>query len=103
MTLWFLSVSVGILLAVIDFFISTYYSSKVTMASKVTSVLMTLIGFVVRLSLLGLIFYALAQVKSIHFPFTLLTFALCFTFCLLIKTVFFYRRLKSIRQKPFME
>ncbi len=93
------SVSVGILLAILDFFISTYYSSRVTMASKVISVLLTLIGFITRLGILGLIFYALAHVKSIHFQMTLFSFALCFTLCLFIKTIIVYQKWKSIKPK----
>lgn len=100
MPLWFLSISVGILLAVFDFFISTYYSSRVTMASKVTSVLITLMGFLGRLGLLGIIFYGLAHVKGIDFQITLLTFALGFTFCLILKTVMVYQKLKSLKPKP---
>jgi hypothetical protein len=98
-----LSGAVGVLLALLDFFGSTFYSSRISMTTKLTSVALTLAGFMGRLGILSLIFYALAQVKSIHFQMTLLTFALCFTLCLTLKTIIFYRRLKSIQQKPSME
>lgn len=98
-----LSGMVGALLALLDFFASTLYSSKLTLVTKLTSVALTLAGFLGRLGVLSLIFYALAQVKFIHFRMALLTFALCFTLCLVLKTMILYRKLNSIRQKPFME
>ncbi|OGP77141.1 MAG: hypothetical protein A2V86_10010 [Deltaproteobacteria bacterium RBG_16_49_23] len=97
-----LSGMVGILLALLDFFGSILYSSRITMASKVTSVALTLGGFIGRLGILSLIFYALSQVKSIHFQITLLSFVLCFTLCLVLKTMFFYRKLKSVQRKSLM-
>lgn len=98
-----LSGVVGALLALLDFFASTLYSSRVTLTTKLTSVALTLGGFLGRLGILSLIFYALAQVNSIHFGVALLTFALCFTLCLVLKTMIFYRKLKSMHQKPFTE
>ena len=97
-----LSGMVGILLALLDFFGSILYSSRITMASKVTSVALTLAGFIGRLGILIAMLYALSQVKSIHFQITLLSFVLCFTLCLVLKTMFFYRKLKSVKQKPLM-
>jgi hypothetical protein len=97
-----LSGMVGILLALLDFFGSILYSSRITMASKVTSVALTLGGFIGRLGILSLIFYGLSQVKAIHFQITLLSFVLCFTLCLVLKTMFFYRKLKSVKQKPLV-
>jgi hypothetical protein len=102
MNLLVLSGMIGILLALLDFFGSTLYSSRITMASKVTSVALALAGFLGRLGILSLIFYALSQVKSIHFQMTLLSFVLCFTLCLVLKTMIFYRKLKSVKQKPLM-
>lgn len=102
MNVLILSGMVGILLAILDFFSSILYSSRITMVSKVTSVALTLGGFIGRLGILSIIFYALSQVKSIHFQVTLLSFVLCFTLCLVLKTIFFYRKLKSVKQKPLM-
>ena len=93
---------IGIVLALLDFSGSLLYSSRITMVSKVTSVALTLGGFIGRLGILSLIFYALSRVKSIHFQITLLSFVLCFTLCLVLKTMFFYRKLKSVNQKTLM-
>jgi hypothetical protein len=97
-----LSGMIGILLALLDFFGSTFYSSRITVASKVTSVALTLGGFICRLGILSIIFYALSTVKSIHFQVTLLSFILCFTLCLVLRTAVFYRKLKSVKRKSSM-
>ncbi len=90
---------VGIGLALLNFFASTFISSKVIHRSKLTSVLMALAGFMARLTALAIIFYALTGVKEIHFQTALLSFVLCFTFLLFIKTMRFYRKLGSIPWK----
>lgn len=102
MNVFALSGMVGILLALLDFFGSILYSSRVTMASKVTSVALTLGGFIGRLGILSIIFYGLSRVKSLHFQVTLLSFVLCFTLCLILKTLFFYRKLQSVKQKTLI-
>jgi len=95
-----LSSGIGILLALLDFFGSLLYSSRITMVSKVTSVALALGGFIIRLGMLSLIFYGLSGIKEIHLPMTLLSFILCFTLCLVLKTALFLRKLKSLKQKP---
>jgi hypothetical protein len=90
---------VGIALALLNFLASTFVSSKVIHRSKLTSVLIALAGFIARLGALGLIFYGLTRVKEIHFQTALLSFVLCFTLLLIIKTMRFYRKLGSIPWK----
>ncbi len=90
---------VGIALALLNFLASTFISSKVIHRSKLTSVLIALGGFMGRLTALGLIFYGLTRLKEIHFQTALLSFVLCFTLLLIIKTLRFYRKLGSIPWK----
>jgi hypothetical protein len=56
-------------------------------------------GFVVRLMILSLIFYGLSKVRAIHFQTTLMAFVIGFTLCLVVKTIRFYRVLRSVKQK----
>lgn len=86
---------VGFALALLNFLASTFISSKVIYRSKLTSVVIALGGFIARLTALGLIFYGLTRVKEIHFQTALLSFAICFTLFLIIKTMRFYRKLGS--------
>ncbi len=90
---------VGIALALLNFLASTFISSKVIYRSKLTSVVIALGGFIARLTALSLIFYGLTRVKEIHFQTALLSFAICFTLFLIIKTMRFYRKLGSIPWK----
>lgn len=90
---------VGIALALLNFLASTFISSKVIHRSKLTSVAIALAGFIVRLAVLSLIFYGLTGMKEIHFQTALLSFVLCFTLLLIIKTMRFYRKLGSIPWK----
>lgn len=90
---------VGIGLALLNFLASTFISSKVIHRSKLTSVAIALGGFIARLGALSLIFYGLTGVKAIHFQTALLSFVLCFTLLLTIKTMRFYRKLGSIPWK----
>lgn len=90
---------VGFTLALLNFLVSTFISSKVIYRSKLTSVVIALGGFIARLTALSLIFYGLTRVKEIHFQTALLSFAICFTLFLIIKTMRFYRKLGSIPWK----
>jgi hypothetical protein len=90
---------VGFTLALLNFLASTFLSSKVIYRSKLTSVVIALGGFIARLTALSLIFYGLTRVKEIHFQTALLSFAICFTLFLIIKTMRFYRKLGSIPWK----
>lgn len=90
---------VGFTLALLNFLASTFISSRVVYHSKLTSVVIALGGFIARLTALSLIFYGLTRVKEIHFQTALLSFAICFTLFLIIKTMRFYRKLGSIPWK----
>ncbi|MCX8118401.1 MAG: hypothetical protein N3G78_10755 [Desulfobacterota bacterium] len=90
---------VGIGLALLNFLASTFLSSKVIQRSKLTSVLIALAGFIGRLTGLGLIFYGLSRVKGIHFQAALVSFLICFTLLLVVKTIRFYRQLGTVPWK----
>ena len=61
----------GVALALLNFLASGFYSSRVTSRSQMTSVVLVVIGFVVRLTMVGIVFYILTRVKWIHFiPFS---------------------------------
>lgn len=90
---------VGIGLALLNFVASNFLSSKVIHRTKLTSILIALAGFIGRLTGIGLAFYGLSRVKEVHFQAALLSFLLCFTFLLLVKTIRFYRQLGSIPWK----
>lgn len=92
-------IMVGIALALLNFFASTYLSSKAIHRSKLTSILIALGGFLARLSALGLIFYGLSRIKEIHFQTALLCFVLCFSLLLILKTMWVYRKLGSLPWK----
>ncbi|MBM4339616.1 MAG: hypothetical protein FJ110_08725 [Deltaproteobacteria bacterium] len=96
---YFWGTTVGVGLALLNFLASTFLSSKAIYRSKLTSVVIALGGFIARLGALSLIFYGLTGVKEIHFQTALLSFVLCFTVFLVIKTMRFYRKLGSIPWK----
>jgi hypothetical protein len=77
---------IGVALAVLNLWASLLYSSRVVVSSGPFAVGLVLIGFAVRLSLLGLIFYGLSSVKAIHFRTTLISFVIAFSGCLLWKS-----------------
>ena len=90
---------VGFILALLNFWGSTFISSKILPRPKLTSVALTLGGFIARLTILILVFYGLSKVRGIHFQTTLVVFVVGFTFCLALKTLRFYREVKLMRQK----
>lgn len=92
--------SIGVTLAVLNFLAATFYSSKILSSSPTFSVALTIIGFVLRLTLLGAVFYGLSTVAVIHFRTMLVSFAAGFTVCLLAKAVQSYRTLGSSRPEP---
>lgn len=86
---------VGLSLAMLNFLVSTWISSKVSFRVKLISVAWILGGFVGRLGALSLIFYTLSTIRAVHFQTALLTFAGAFTVCLAIETARFHRRARS--------
>jgi hypothetical protein len=91
---------VGIILALLYFLASAFYSSRVVSSSKMMPVPLALVGFVTRLAMIGSIFYGLSKIKEIHFQTALITFVLCFTACTIWKTARSFRHTGSLIQKP---
>jgi hypothetical protein len=86
----------GVALALLNFLASGFYSSRVTSRSQMTSVVPVIIGFVVRLTMVGIVFYILTRVKWIHFQTSLITFAIFFTLCTLWKAARIYKEAKPL-------
>lgn len=99
MNSYLLGAIVGITLAVLNFLGSSVISSKIIFGSKLTSVALALGGFIIRLTILGLLFYGLSNVKGIHFQTALVSFIFCFTVCLIFRTMRFYREFRSFPLK----
>jgi hypothetical protein len=89
----------GIVLALLNFLASTFYSSRIISHSKMTSIALTLIGFITRLTMIGLIFYGLTRVKWIHFQTSLITFVIFFTLCTIWKATRVYREAKPLMKQ----
>jgi len=86
----------GVALALLNFLASGFYSSRVPSHSGSTSVVLILVGFIVRLTMVGIVFYILTRVKWIHFQTSLITFAIFFTLCTLWKAARIYREAKPL-------
>jgi len=95
----FLGMITGIVLALLNFLASTFYSSRIISHSKMTSIALTLIGFITRLTMIGLIFYGLTRVKWIHFQTSLITFVIFFTLCTIWKATRVYREAKPLMKQ----
>lgn len=91
---------IGVTLALLNFFASTFSSSKIISSFRIASVALILGGFAVRLTLLGLIFYGLSRVEGIHLQTALISFAAGFTVCLILKAIQSYRQLGSLKPEP---
>jgi hypothetical protein len=92
----FLGITAGIALALLYYLASASFSSRIVTRFKTISVTLVLIGFVGRLTLVGIILYGLTKVKWIHFHTTLITFVIFFTLCTLWKAVRVYREAKPL-------
>jgi hypothetical protein len=87
----------GVVLALFNFLASVFYSSKViSHHSKMTSIGLVLIGFVTRLTMIGIIFYGLTKIKWIHFQTSLITFLIFFTLCAIWNATRVYREAKPL-------
>ena len=94
-----LGIIIGVTLALLNFLASTFYSSKIISDSKMTSIALTLIGFVTRLAMIGVIFYGLTKVKWIHFQASLISFVIFFTICTIYKATRVYREAKPLMKQ----
>jgi predicted tellurium resistance membrane protein TerC len=98
-----LGITVGIALALLYYLASAFFFSRVVTRFRTISVALTLIGFVGRLTLVGIILYGLTRVKWIHFQTTLITFVIFFTLCTIWKAARVYREAKPfIKQQTEM-
>ena len=86
----------GIVLALLNFLVSAFYTSRVISHSKMNSIVLILIGFITRLTMIGIIFYALTKVKWIHFQTSLITFVIFFTLFTIWKATRVYRETKPL-------
>jgi membrane protein YdbS with pleckstrin-like domain len=87
---------IGVVLALLNFIASGFYSSRIVTQSKMTSVVLVLLGFIGRLTMIGIIFYGLTKVKWIHFQASLITFVIFFTLCAIWKATRVYREAKPL-------
>jgi hypothetical protein len=94
-----LGVIIGVALALLNFLASGFYSSRVTSHSGMTSVVLILVGFIVRLTMVGIVFYILTRVKWIHFQTALITFAAFFTLMTIWKATRVYREAKPLMKQ----
>ncbi len=90
----------GVVLALFNFLASALYSSRViSRHAKMTSIALVLIGFVTRLTLIGIIFYGLTKIKWIHFQTSLITFLIFFTLCAFWNATRTYREAKPMMKQ----
>jgi hypothetical protein len=94
-----LGIITGGALALLNFFASAFYSFRIISHSKMTSIAFVLIGFVTRLTMIGVIFYGLTKVKWIHFQTSLITFVIFFTLCTIWKATQVYREAKPLMKQ----
>ena len=94
-----LGMIIGMALALLYFVASAFFSSKIISHAKMTSIPLALIGFVGRLTLIGIIFYGLTRVKWIHFQTSLITFAAFFTLFTIWKATRVYREAKPLMKQ----
>jgi hypothetical protein len=95
-----LGITVGIALALLYYLASAFFSSRIVIRFKTISVALALIGFVGRLTFVGIIFFGLTRVKWIHFQTALITFIIFFTLCTIWKATRAYREAKPFIKQP---
>lgn len=89
----------GVVLALLNFLASRFYSLRIITRSRMTSIVLALVGFIGRLTMIGIIFYGLTKVKWIHFQTFLITFVIFFTLCTIWKAAQLYRDAKPLSQQ----
>lgn len=90
---------IGIMIGLLNFMGSLFYSSKIFTTSKLTSIALVLAGFIGRLIILSLLFFGLSKIRGIHFSTLLLAFIMSYTICLILKTFSLYPTFKQFKQK----
>ena len=86
-----LGIVAGFLLALINFYVSVFLSSRTKMRSIITSGIIIISGFVFRLTVLGVIFYGLSKISLLNIVAVLITFLVSFTILLVWEVTFFIR------------
>jgi len=100
MTSFLLGNFIGIVLALLYYWASSRYSTKVVSSSGITAIPLTLVGFGVRLIILALIFYGLSGINGIHFKAALITFVLAYSVCTFWKASRLFRDAGPLTRKP---
>jgi len=96
---FFLGSIVGITLALLNFLASGFYSSRIISHSKVNSIALAVVGFIARLTIMGIIFLGLTRVRWIHFQTSLIAFVIFFTLCTIWKATRVYRESKHLMKQ----
>jgi len=91
---------IGIVLALLYYWASVRYSTRVVSSSGITAIPLTLVGFGIRLIILAFIFYGLSRINGIHFRATLITFVLAYSVCTFWKASRLFRDTGTLNQKP---
>ncbi|RPJ11689.1 MAG: hypothetical protein EHM36_01000 [Deltaproteobacteria bacterium] len=91
---------IGILLALLYFSASAFYSNRFVSSSRITAIPLTLVGFGLRLIILALIFYGLSGINGIHFKAALITFVLAYSVCAFWKASRLFREAGPSTQNP---
>lgn len=69
-----LGIIVGLLLAAAQSLFSSFLTAKAISSSLIRSEAMILFGFLFKITILGLIFFALSKVQALHFAVMLISF-----------------------------
>lgn len=76
---------IGFLLAMANFSLSIFLSSKALTTSLIKSEIIILFGFLLRLTALGFIFYCLSRIPALNIVALLFSFLIGFTVLLVIE------------------
>jgi hypothetical protein len=91
---------IGILLALLYYWASARFSSRIVSSFRIAAVPLTLVGFGIRLILLSLIFYGLSGIDGLHFKAVLVTFVLAYSVCTFWRACRLFRESGPLNQKP---
>jgi hypothetical protein len=93
---------IGILLALLYYWASARYSSRIVSSSRISAVPLTLVGFGIRLIILSLIFYGLSGIPGLHFKAVLITFVIAYSVCTFWRASRLFREPGALNQKPIV-